>query len=990
MKLHTGILLIFILSTPSAQATNYYVSTHGSNSNDGSKDAPFFSIAKASSLLFAGDTCFIMEGTYREVLMPVRSGTTGMPIVYKAYGNDSVVVSAADVVEGWELFRDQVYKTSVPMSLGRQNMLYFNGKAMERARWPNNEDDNRFTIDASPIEGGSASTIVDNDIPDLNWTGGYMWYLAAHSGTSWTRPINGYDPGSHTLFFDAVDITKWPFKPQNPTYYENGNWGRIFLFGTLDALDYPGEWFFDSNTDTLYFQAPGNVNPGINLTEIATRTNTIRLATHFVHVDGIHAFGGRVYITGNNCVVRNGTFRHCLEILDELNNTNAQMGTGSFTIESSNTLIENNIIEYGSSNGIALLASWKGSKNNTITNNVIRHFNTIGIHSGPIRSNCTGTRVIGNSIYSCGRDGVYLSGSNSELAYNDIYGCMKINNDGGVFYTVGNQSSKNSTIHHNWCHDSFGPFYADGRAAGIYLDNNSKGYDVHHNVVWNVTWTAVQMNIDSWYNSIFNNSFWQVGGAMGVWLNGGELIDNKTYNNYSSVGSWKGNDMQANIIDPLSPFKDVSVQDFTPNNQSVLINRGVYIDGFTNQVMGDGPDVGAYEYGLSPWRPGVNRVIGGDTLSNLKIDFLHPDLEQVFAPPADIVVEADNVNGEEGVVMSLYLDEQFVGSDSAAPYRWEPGDYTELSGLPAGVYELTIQASDINTYAASSSITFSVIASNIGDEFILGNKTGNEATKDIWTSNMVIDKTDTFRNKTDSMLFLQVNDFTFYAQALADPVTPFIVRVNGLDDYTVLMIGDTRNREQYVEGENSFMFRDEKDTTLLLAPGETIAVGFLDAMPNGWGGGQGAVIPYDEVPPVDRVWYSGGPSAYHSGSIVEGDPPVFETPPRTFYLRNYRFNIGFTLTDSIQTSETGMGEDQDFTFSIYPNPVGGSEFCIRAYKMELPASLSIYSLQGRLLFSHDMEQEFLYLSSSLVSAPGAYVIKIEADGKTVFGKLIRH
>ena len=111
--------------------------------------------------------------------------------------------------------------------------------------------------------------------------------------------------------------------------------------------------------------------------------------------------------------------------------------------------MENNIIEYGSSNGISLLASWKGSRNNTIRNNIIRHFNTIGIHSCGIRSNSTGTDIIGNTIYSCGRDGVYVSGGNSEIAFNDISGCMKINNDGGVFYTVGNQSQKNKKIHQN-------------------------------------------------------------------------------------------------------------------------------------------------------------------------------------------------------------------------------------------------------------------------------------------------------------------------------------------------------------------------------------------------------------------------------------------------------------------------------------------------------------------------------------------------------------
>ena len=173
-------------------------------------------------------------------------------------------------------------------------MLYFNGKAMDWARWPNNEDDNRFTIDASPIQGGTASTVVNRDIPDQNWVGGYMWYLGAHSGTSWTREIKAYHSASNSISFEAVDINRWPFNPHNPTVYRNGNYGRIFLFGTLDALDYPGEWYFDDSKDSLYFQAPGNVNPESHVMEVAARINTIQLNVSYVHVDGIHAFGDLV------------------------------------------------------------------------------------------------------------------------------------------------------------------------------------------------------------------------------------------------------------------------------------------------------------------------------------------------------------------------------------------------------------------------------------------------------------------------------------------------------------------------------------------------------------------------------------------------------------------------------------------------------------------------------------------------------------------------
>ncbi len=976
----------------SVSATNYYVSKEGNDANDGSKGAPFLTLVKASTRLFAGDTCFIMEGTYRETLTAVRSGTADSPIVFKAYGSDSVVISATEVLDGWSQHEGNIYKTGADMSLGRQNMLYFNGKAMDWARWPNNEDDDRFTIDASAIEGGSASTVVDNAIPNMDWVGGYMWYLGAHSGTSWTRVINNYDPASHTVYFDAVDINKWPFNPHNPTVFRNGNRGRIFLFGTMDALDYPGEWYFDSVRDSLYFQAPANVAPAASSTEIAARSTTIQLTASYIHVDGINAFGGRIFITGNNCVVKNGTFRHCLEILDELNNTDAQMGDGSIKIEGSNTLVENNTIEYGSSNGIAMLAAWKGNTNNTIKNNTIRYFNTIGIHSGCLRSNNSSTKVLGNSIYSCGRDGVYMSGVNSELAYNDIYDCMKINNDGGVFYTVGSSNSKNTKIHHNWCHDSFGPEYADGRAAGIYLDNDSKGYDVHHNVVWNVTWTAVQMNWDNWYNDIFNNSFWDVGGAMGSWLNGRELIDNRIYNNYSSVGPWIGNEFKNNIIDPNSPFQDESMMEFTPRQGSVLIDAGIYIQGITNQVMGKAPDVGAYEYGLSPWRPGRNHLAGGDTLSNLEINILQPLAEQIFAFPADVSVEAENVNNEKGVRLVLYLDDVFISEIDTPPYKWDPAHYPALSQLPVGLYVLKIIAADMNDFTATALSSFSVVAGSVGDQFQLGNPSNVEGTMDVWTSNMVINKRAFWTNQTDSIIYLRTGAFSFYAQALADPVTPFIVRVNGEDDFTVISVGDSRSKEAYIKGENQFSFRDAGDTTLLVLPGETIASGFLDAKADGSGGGLGSVIPYNEEDPRDNVWYTGGPSPYQSGSVFEGLPPVYDVPPRTYYLRNYHYNIEFTIADTVETDPSAIWSAGLMGFSLYPNPVIEDHFSIRISGAEgdyTESVVSIFDLSGKVIYTGAFNGSSILLQGGVLPGPGTYLVKVASGGQIKFRKLIK-
>jgi len=591
-----------------AFARDYYVSIGGQDTNDGTEGAPFRTIQKAAQLAQAGEVVYIKSGVYRETVTPANNGTESSPIEFRAFGDGDVTITATEKLENWSEHDGSVYKATVGMSMGNQNMLYYNDQAMDLARWPNNTDDNPYSIDAHPVTGGSASHVEAANIPNIDWSGGYIWYLGAHSGASWTRPIT--NTSSSRVDFTAVDITKWPFNPHNPTVFRNGNRGRFYLMNALEALDFEREWYYKNNT--VYFMAPGGENPNNANVEYAAREKALNITKSHIHFDGINVFGGGVYISGEYVVVKNGIFKHCMQVLDDLDNTSAQIGKGAFEVLGDYTTIENNIIEYGSANGI-LIKGYSGGENSLIRNNIIRHFNTIGNHSSLIRSTADGVKVLNNTAYSTGRDGFYVNSLNSEVAYNDVYQVMKINNDGGVFYVVGNDQQKNTKVHHNWFHDSYGPEYADGRCAGIYLDNDSKGYDVHHNVVWNVTWTGIQTNWDVWDNEIYNNTLWNVDEAMGAWLpnrNGYQTSIQRTkiYNNFASVPDWLGTDEQNNLIEHQDLFEDIAGANFTPKAGSALIDAGKIISGITDNYVGSAPDIGAYERNGDFWTAGAKNL----------------------------------------------------------------------------------------------------------------------------------------------------------------------------------------------------------------------------------------------------------------------------------------------------------------------------------------------------------------------------------------------
>ncbi|MGJ8678925.1 right-handed parallel beta-helix repeat-containing protein [Paraglaciecola sp.] len=587
----------------------FYVALDGNDDNNGSSTQPFKTFAKAMTALSAGDTLVIKGGRYSEKLDITVSGTESSPVVVKGANGEKVQIAATQYVNNWQLHDGNIYKAQVELTLGDSfNQVYYDGNIMDLARWPNNEDNNRHTVDAHPITGGDGSTINATGLPD-DLAGGYVWYLGAHSGTSWTRPITQYTAG--TITYESIDVNRWPFNPHNPGLLRNENYGRIFVFGRLSLLDHEREWFYDNNTQTLYLYAPEGVTPEDNTVEVAVRESAVEVNASYVNVQAIETFGGSVRLNGNYNTLQDSVVLHGSQRLDELDNNNAQVNDGAVVINGHHGTISGNRIEYGSNNGVRVLA-WGGRGDGSlIENNFIRYFNTMGIHSSGVRAGGVGVIIQKNTISHVGRDGISNFGTDCEIAYNDVSQGMLINNDGGVFYTVGNDLPKNTEIHHNWFHDFHGPEYADGRAAGIYLDNDSKGYLVHHNVVWNITWTGLQLNWANFDNYMYHNTLWNPGEAMGTWVNGRDQGDNRVWNNYSSVGDWIQDaafDLEGNIIDESSPFMDAEGLNFMPKPDSVLIDQGIGISDFPKTTSGSAADVGAYERGGVQWTAGVNAI----------------------------------------------------------------------------------------------------------------------------------------------------------------------------------------------------------------------------------------------------------------------------------------------------------------------------------------------------------------------------------------------
>jgi hypothetical protein len=100
---------------PSTTGTTYYVSTSGSDSNNGlSPQNAFATPQKAASVVQAGDTVLIAAGTYHSSIDMTNyaSGIAGKPITFGSDGSGPVIIDGSTPVNGWTQVNGSVWQAT--------------------------------------------------------------------------------------------------------------------------------------------------------------------------------------------------------------------------------------------------------------------------------------------------------------------------------------------------------------------------------------------------------------------------------------------------------------------------------------------------------------------------------------------------------------------------------------------------------------------------------------------------------------------------------------------------------------------------------------------------------------------------------------------------------------------------------------------------------------------------------------------------------------
>jgi hypothetical protein len=220
-------------------------------------------------------------------------------------------------------------------------------------------------------------------------------------------------------------------------------------------------------------------------------------------------------------------------------------------------------------------------------------------------------------------------------------------------------------------------------------------------------------------------------------------------------------------------------------------------------------------------------------------------------------------------------------------------------------------------------------------------------------SNLVINRSDFYDNDTGAYQRLRVDEFSFHAAALGDPVTPFVAEMTQGGSFVVRAIGSTRLPMEMQLGPNSFAFGAIEAPVIEVPPGSKIVVGFLDAAPDGSGGGAASVVSFVESGATDLVYWTGGELGSSSGSVAEGLSPGLGEQTRPYLQRDYQYQVSFTRMEHIPLVGVGVDTpDLARTAAVrlaspVPNPFNPSTVLRMSLTTSSQVDWAIYDVRGR-------------------------------------------
>jgi len=612
-------------------AADYTVATNGLDANPGTEKRPFRTIQKASDVMKPGDTCHVRGGVYRQTVRPKRSGEPGRPIRFVACPGQKVILRGTEPVSGtWKVHQGKIYRTRVE---GDVAQLFVDDRMMVEARWPNMRFPEELWDRSTWARAGKGSRygkIVDPALAGtgVDWTGARATLNVAHQFFTWTRTVEAHTAGEKTFTYsrDLQGITHHANKAKP---WEDD---RYYLSGKLAALDAPGEWFHETESDTLYLWCLDSKDPGVH--RVATKARDYAFAIEgldHIEISGFQFFGATFLLHDcNHCVIDNCHLRYPTYARRIWDPASREPWTDQTLASGSNNTVRRCSLAYIPTSGLIVTGT-----DNVVEDTLIHDVCWYGsLRHVPLRmggTKDTGPSARGvirrNTVYNFGNAGICFGNQACVVEYNHVYDGGLCCLDVSLIYTQLPMCA-GSVVRYNWVH---GCWTERKRGLGIRGDDQTRRLTVHHNVVWDCGRDGIIVKGD--HNKVHNNTVLDIGRTdkpgnyislhtrpepKKPWRKQYPLLkqqnaNSQVFNNaaLTITGHWKGTPLPTgkhvsnNFRGRDLQLVDPKGLDFRPKPGSPLIDAGRKIPGIADGFKGKAPDVGAYEFGGEHWRAGI-------------------------------------------------------------------------------------------------------------------------------------------------------------------------------------------------------------------------------------------------------------------------------------------------------------------------------------------------------------------------------------------------
>ena len=239
-----------------ASAADYWVAPNGDDSNPGTKSEPFKSLDGARQAVRASEArgkepinVYFQSGTYylpeKVVFTAADSGTRDAPITYLAAEENTAIISGGQLLKlDWKPYKSGIFQAKVPAGM-TFDQFFVNSQRQHMARYPN------YNPQAQYFQGFSRDCTSSERVK--GWKSPAGGYLHAMQGSLWGD--------MHWLIKGKTEEggldMEGGWQNNCPTA---GHAEFRFVENIFEELDAPNEWYLNTQTDTLYYYKPADVD----------------------------------------------------------------------------------------------------------------------------------------------------------------------------------------------------------------------------------------------------------------------------------------------------------------------------------------------------------------------------------------------------------------------------------------------------------------------------------------------------------------------------------------------------------------------------------------------------------------------------------------------------------------------------------------------------------------------------------------------------------